>query len=178
MVDTEDIMLLKYPKLKFDFEISSRTAENHNILYFVSSRERPWRHWACQRIHAARRILYLGVPFWTREKTHRLRARWQAPSSGRRADVTIVLEVRQSIVTFLFCVKNYTRLYLVSGNRPVRSSPFCCRKYFILLIEKISETIYAKSSIIFKRLMQLVGQSNVNVKLHTEGTIYQNCCCA
>ena len=38
-----------------------------------------------------------GVPFWMREKTHKLRARWQASSSGIRADVTVVLEVRQSI---------------------------------------------------------------------------------
>ena len=27
-----------------------------------------------------------GVPFWTREKTHKLCARWQASSSGMRAD--------------------------------------------------------------------------------------------
>ena len=38
-----------------------------------------------------------GVPFWTREKTHKLRARWQASSSGIRADITVVLEVRESI---------------------------------------------------------------------------------
>ena len=31
------------------------------------------------------------------EKTHRLRTRWQACSTGIRADVTVVLEVRQSI---------------------------------------------------------------------------------
>ena len=40
-----------------------------------------------------------GVPFWTREKTHKLRARWQASSSGICADVTVVLDVRQSIDT-------------------------------------------------------------------------------
>ena len=39
----------------------------------------------------------LGVPFWTRKKTHKLHTRWQASSSGTRADVTVVLEVRQSI---------------------------------------------------------------------------------
>ena len=53
-------------------------------LYFVSSRERPWRrHWSRPRIHAARRILYASicVPFWTREKTHKLRAQWQALTS-------------------------------------------------------------------------------------------------
>ena len=33
----------------------------------------------------------LGVPFWTCEKTHSLRARWQASLSGIRADVTVVL---------------------------------------------------------------------------------------
>ena len=41
-------------------------------------------------------MLNPGVPFWTREKTHKLRARWQASSSRIRADVTVVLEVRQS----------------------------------------------------------------------------------
>ena len=40
-----------------------------------------------------------GVPFWTCEKTHKLRVRWQASSSGIRADVTVVLEVRQSLTT-------------------------------------------------------------------------------
>ena len=40
-----------------------------------------------------------GVPFWTCEKTHKLRARWQWSSSGIRTDVTVVLEVRQSIET-------------------------------------------------------------------------------
>ena len=47
---------------------------NYNI-HVVLSREWPWRHWACPRIHAARRILYASipavVPFWTREKTHK-----------------------------------------------------------------------------------------------------------
>ena len=32
--------------------------KNMGLLYFVSSRERPWRHWACLRIHVAKRILY------------------------------------------------------------------------------------------------------------------------
>ena len=31
-----------------------------------------------------------GVPFWTRDKTHKLRARWKASLSGIRADVTVV----------------------------------------------------------------------------------------
>ena len=38
-----------------------------------------------------------GVPFWTREKTHKFRARDQASSTGIRADVTVVLVLRQSI---------------------------------------------------------------------------------
>ena len=38
-----------------------------------------------------------SLSFWTCEKTHKLRARWQVSSSGIRADVTVVLEVRQSI---------------------------------------------------------------------------------
>ena len=42
-----------------------------------------------------------GVPFWTREKTHKFCARWQASSSGLPADVTVVLEVRQSIASIL-----------------------------------------------------------------------------
>ena len=42
-----------------------------------------------------------GVPFWTREKTHRLLVRWQASSPGIRADVTVVLKVRQSIEGFV-----------------------------------------------------------------------------
>ena len=31
-------------------------------LHFVSSRERPWRHWESSRIHATRRILYASIP--------------------------------------------------------------------------------------------------------------------
>ena len=41
-----------------------------------------------------------GAPFWTRETKHKLRARWQASLSGIRADVTVVLRVRQSIIWF------------------------------------------------------------------------------
>ena len=39
----------------------SKHIENYSntLLYFVSSRERPWRHWARPRTHAARRILFL-----------------------------------------------------------------------------------------------------------------------
>ena len=39
-----------------------------------------------------------GVPFWTREKKHKLRARWQVSSSGIRADVTVILDLRHSLV--------------------------------------------------------------------------------
>ena len=39
-----------------------------------------------------------GVLFLTCEKTHKLHARWQAFSSVILADVTVVLEVRQSII--------------------------------------------------------------------------------
>ena len=56
-----------------------------------------------------------GVPFWTREKTHKLRSRWQAFSSWIRADVTVVLEVRQSIVSHCRC----------AGKKPVTSSRPC-----------------------------------------------------
>ena len=31
-------------------------------LYFVSSRERPWRHWARPRIYASRHIIYALIP--------------------------------------------------------------------------------------------------------------------
>ena len=37
-------------------------------LYFVSSRERQWRHWACPRIHASRRILYASIPVFLFER--------------------------------------------------------------------------------------------------------------
>ena len=37
-------------------------------------------------------------PFWTREKTHKLHARQNTSSCGICADVTVVLEVRHSIV--------------------------------------------------------------------------------
>ena len=47
----------------------------------------------------------LGVPFWMREKTHKLCAWWQASSSGIRADVMAVLEVRQSIDHGVGCKK-------------------------------------------------------------------------
>ena len=49
----------------------------------------------CKRHHPS---VNPGVPFWMREKTHKLRARWQESSFRIRADVTVVLEVRQSIV--------------------------------------------------------------------------------
>ena len=45
-----------------------------------------------------------GVSFWMREKAHKLRARWQASFSSIRADVTVVLEVRQSIGSVLMMV--------------------------------------------------------------------------
>ena len=41
----------------------------------------------------------LGVPLRTSEKTHKLHARGQASSSGIRTDVTVVLEVRQTLVS-------------------------------------------------------------------------------
>ena len=40
-------------------------------LYFVSSRERSWRHWACSRIHATRRILYASIPVFLFERVRR-----------------------------------------------------------------------------------------------------------
>ena len=45
------------------------------FLYFVSSKERPWRHWAHPRIHAARCMLYASIPVFLFEcggKTHKL----------------------------------------------------------------------------------------------------------
>ena len=60
-----------------------------SLLYFVSSRERPWRHWAYPtdtRCKTHRLCVNPGVPFWTREKTHKLRARWQASTYAMHAD--------------------------------------------------------------------------------------------
>ena len=54
-----------------------------------------------------------GVPFWNREKTHKLRARWQASSSRIRADVTVVLEVRQSIAINMDGLKNSAWCYFL-----------------------------------------------------------------
>ena len=62
-----------------------------------------------------------GVPVWTREKTHKFRARWQACSSGIRADVTVVLEVRQSIVCPIFPVEPC----IVFITKPVISDSPC-----------------------------------------------------
>ena len=46
------------------------------LLYFVSSRERPWRHWARSRIHGTRGILYASIPVFlnTWENTQVARA--------------------------------------------------------------------------------------------------------
>ena len=73
-------------------------------LYSVSSWERPWRHWARQRVNATRCILCNnpGIPFWTCEKTHKLRVWQQASSSRIRADGTVVFEMRQSILSQAF----------------------------------------------------------------------------
>ena len=70
----------------------------NSTLYFVLSRERLWRHWARPRIHAAS-ILYASIPvfLFERVRKQKLRARWQASSSGIRTDVTVILGVRQSI---------------------------------------------------------------------------------
>ena len=40
-------------------------------LYFVSSQERPWRHWARPRIHAARRILYASISVFLFERVRK-----------------------------------------------------------------------------------------------------------
>ena len=39
-----------------------------------------------------------GVPFWTREKLHKLYAWWHPSSSEYTRNITVVLDVRQSIV--------------------------------------------------------------------------------
>ena len=46
-------------------------------LYFVSSRERPWRHWSRQRIYAAWGIIYASIPgfFFERARKHTCYAR-------------------------------------------------------------------------------------------------------
>ena len=40
-------------------------------LYFVSSRERPWRHRARSMIHATRRMLYASIPVFLFERVRR-----------------------------------------------------------------------------------------------------------
>ena len=74
------------------------------LLYFVSSRECPWRNWARQRIYAA--ILCL-IPRTTmtslsahkdtrcRTQTHKMSAWSHASSSRIRADVMVDLEYRR-----------------------------------------------------------------------------------
>ena len=71
------------------------------------------------RIHTCKThplCVNLSVPFWTCEKTHKLHARWQACSSGVRADVTVVLEVRQSIEHKR--TQHYTCLHSHSSQEP------------------------------------------------------------
>ena len=66
----------------------------HQILYFVSSRERPWCHWARQRIHAARH-----TSFMRQSRCSFLNAWENAQVARVMTSVSVVLEVRQSIVT-------------------------------------------------------------------------------
>ena len=64
-----------------------------------------------------------GVPFWTCEKLHKLRARWHASSSEYTCDITVVLEVRQSIVgeTVQESIQIGARIY---GFSNTTDSPF------------------------------------------------------
>ena len=87
------------------YTIRSFERANQSCVYFVSSRERPWRHWRAQgyTLQGASFMRHSRSSFlnaW--ENTQVAGARWQASSSGIRADVTVVLEVRQSIVKTLY----------------------------------------------------------------------------
>ena len=94
--------------ITFLTEIVMHLLHKNTLLYFVSSRERPWRHWVRLRIHTARRILYASIPvffFWTCEKAHKLRARWHV--------ITVVIEVRQSIGDHSNCIFGTPCIYSV-----------------------------------------------------------------
>ena len=43
-------------------------------LYFVSSRERPWRHSACWRINAEQRIIWASIPGFLFERVRKYRS--------------------------------------------------------------------------------------------------------
>ena len=47
--------------------------QSYQSLYYVSSRERPWRHWPHPRIHAARRILYASISVFLSERAENTR---------------------------------------------------------------------------------------------------------
>ena len=84
---------------------SSLELQGPTILHSVSSRERPWRHWSRPRIHAARPILYASISaflFEMCEKTHKLRARWQASVFLRNNALTSRSFSRWDKV-YLFC---------------------------------------------------------------------------
>ena len=64
---------------QFHTEKIKNTRPSRMSLYFVSSQEQQWRHWSCQRIYTARRILLIcvspGILFEHVRKTHIVCAR-------------------------------------------------------------------------------------------------------
>ena len=70
------MVLAHYRTLYAMYDWAEPTGEwlNPNILddlYFVSSQERPWRHWALPNIHAARRILCASTPVFLFERVRK-----------------------------------------------------------------------------------------------------------
>ena len=96
-----------------------------------------------------------GVPFWTRETTHKLRTRWQASSSGIRADITVVLKVKQSIATTL------DNKWEMRRRNKVNIAPYLTN---LSVWEYPSHTIYCMQSISGPS-QQPVGNKYFNIKL-------------
>ena len=44
---------------------------HQDVVYFVSSREQPWRHWGRHMIYAARRILYASILWFLFERVRK-----------------------------------------------------------------------------------------------------------
>ena len=70
------------------------------------------------------------VPFWMCDETHKLHARWQASSARMRADVSVILEVRQSIDwcfiwAFIIPIASDIVILITSGKVAWERHPKC-----------------------------------------------------
>ena len=105
------VIRYSFAKLRYD-EFHSYFHFKYTLSHPENDRDVNERVQGSSRIHATRRILYASIPVFLFERVKVARAMARV-SSGMRADVTVVLEVRQSIdITlspFLFC---YTALVL------------------------------------------------------------------